>query len=194
MNPIFICDGRLLNVPSAENLILVISSAAASDSAVRLRLRLTYGRHDYPSSPSDGCVSDDIYLPFIYFLVPTAVQFHVKPTTAQQFVRLSLIILIASSQPAHLCTIAEQSRKTIRNNILAKFVHPSVRCCSDIPICEGTLVLAQCRCAIFHQIIVQFLKYLQGAAKVLAPLRLRLLLATLSADSDPIAAGHAHAQ
>ena len=72
MDPIIICDGCLLNVPSSETLILVISSAAVSDSAVRLRLQRTYGRHDYPSFPSDGCVRDDLYLPLIDFLVPTA--------------------------------------------------------------------------------------------------------------------------
>ena len=109
MTPIFICDVRLLNVPSSDTLILVTSSAAVSDSAVRLRLRLTCGRHDYPSFPSDGCVRDELYLSFIFFRVPTAGQFHVKPTTTQQLVRLSHIILIASSQPAHICTAQLQS-------------------------------------------------------------------------------------
>ena len=61
------------------------SSAAVSDSAVRLRMRRTYGRRGYPGFPSDGCVRDDLYLSFIYFLVPIAGQFHVKPTTTQQF-------------------------------------------------------------------------------------------------------------
>ena len=132
MNPIFICDGRLLNVPSSETferaLIrtgcranLVISSAAVSDSAVRLGLRRTYGRRGYPSFPSDGCVRGDLYLPFIYFLLPTAGRFHVKPTTTQQIVRLSHIILIASSHHAHLYTLAEHSRKTEATSLRNSF-------------------------------------------------------------------------